>query len=111
MSHALRLLMARLTALRSPSTARSYEIKDFRHRVGVFLSLVENLLVQLQLHQGIQEIVLLGSDVDAVEHPQHLALGYAVSWPQLAVFRLAGLGMRSPKPWPTRSLWPARTEP
>ena len=62
----------------------------------VLLGVVEDLLVQLQLHQGIQEIVLLGSHVHTVENPQEIALGDGVARPQLAEFRLPGLAERIP---------------
>ncbi len=40
----------------------------------MLLGLVEDLLVQFQLHQRIEEIVLLGAHVHAVENAQDLAL-------------------------------------
>ena len=52
----------------------------------------QDLLVQLELHQGLQEIVLLGSHVHAVENPQEIALDDVVTRPQLAELRLSGLG-------------------
>ena len=62
----------------------------------MFLGVVENVLVQLQLHQGIQEIVLLGTHVQTVENPQQIALRHDVALPQLAELRLAGLAQRVP---------------
>ncbi len=57
------------------------ENKDRRHRFLVFFGVVENMLVELQLHQCIQKIVLLGSDVQTVKDPEQIALGDGVALP------------------------------
>ncbi len=68
------------------------EHEDRRNSFGVFLGLVENPLVQLLLHQGIQQIILLRSHVHTIENCQQISLGNGVTRPQVAVFGVAGLG-------------------
>ena len=78
-------------AVRGGDGAIVGEHEYLRNSLSVLVGLVQNLLVELQLHQGM-EIVLLGSHVHTVENPQKIALGDRVTRPQLALLRMSGLG-------------------
>ncbi len=69
MSHTLEVVEGPVDLVAVPlHGAHLREVEHVRNRGAVRLDLVHDLLVQLELDQGLQEIVLLGSHVDTVEN-------------------------------------------
>src|SRR5262249_35222744 len=64
--------------------------EDIRHGSRLGLGILENLLIQAQLVNGIDQIVLLVANVDTVEHREEIAFFHHVARTNLAIGCLAG---------------------
>ena len=60
------------------------EHEHLGNRALAFDAAVEDLLVQDELHQGVEQVVLLRADIDAEKDPQDVALLHPIARAQLA---------------------------
>ena len=68
---------------------RAVEQENFRDRFGFGLGPLEDLVIELQLIDGVDQVVLLVADVDAVKHGQQIALDHVVARAKFAKDRRA----------------------
>ena len=64
--------------------ALGVEQKDFGHDLGMVFGPFEHFLVQLQLREGVEEVVFLVAQIDAVEHGQQVTFADNVPGLQVA---------------------------